>query len=339
MSRTISRRTVSARRGRHDGAAVARVASAWARTVAVRSGTPRVSEALCRAVHGQRHQRQSLVGPRQRRRDEAEQVAAAARAVEEEDQRHQRPVQQAGRRHGHPPGTDRQPAVGRADPEGRHRQGRDHDGSGARQSHRPGDAAIEHRAGVRAADDRLSRDEFLDGLQLAHLVAERRFAGAERGLSVARVRQPVRESRQPALSEHPRSREGPRGHAEPAGERDRQGQARRVPDQRARSREAHRAHARGEGRGRRTGQAQEPPGVRDGSSAERPAGGSARAHAADVRHHRARVPDRQDARGVAAAGARPVVALLSRSSMCATAITARRTTICPTATSGSRASI
>ena len=35
-------------------------------------------------------------------------------------------------------------------------------------------AQSEHRAGLRAADDRLSRDQLLDGLQLAHLVAERR---------------------------------------------------------------------------------------------------------------------------------------------------------------------
>ena len=45
--------------------------------------------------------------------------------------------------------------------------------------------------------------------------------------------------------------------------------------------------------------------------AERPARGSSRAHAADVRRHRARVSDRQDARGLAAARARPLGALLS----------------------------
>ena len=33
-------------------------------------------------------------------------------------------------------------------------------------------AAAQHRAGVRAADDRLPRDQFLDGVQLAHLVAD-----------------------------------------------------------------------------------------------------------------------------------------------------------------------
>ena len=83
---------------------------------------------------------------------------------------------------------------------------------------------------------------------------------------------------------------------EPPGQRDRQGQAGRVPDQRARGREARRAHARGEGQRRRSREAQEPPGVHDGTPGERPARGHARAHAADVRHHRAGLPDRQDAR-------------------------------------------
>ena len=44
---------------------------------------------------------------------------------------------------------------------------------------------------------------------------------------------------------------------------------------------------------------QEPSGLHDGPPGERPAGRSARARPADVRHHRHRVPDRQDARGVA----------------------------------------
>ena len=53
------------------------------------------------------------------------------------------------------------------------------------------------------------------------------------------------------------------------------------------------------------------PVVHDGPAGERPAGRSARTHAADVRHHRHRVPDRQDARRDAAAGARPFGAVLS----------------------------
>ena len=68
--------------------------------------------------------------------------------------------------------------------------------------------AAEPGPGLRAADHRLSRDEFLDGLQLAHLLAERDLAGADGGLSVAGVRQPVRQPRQPAEQEHPRPRAG-----------------------------------------------------------------------------------------------------------------------------------
>ena len=52
--------------------------------------------------------------------DEARQEPVAARAVEEEDQRHQRPLQQALDRPGHPPRADRQPALRRAD----HSEGR-----------------------------------------------------------------------------------------------------------------------------------------------------------------------------------------------------------------------
>ena len=93
----------------------------------------------------------------------------------------------------------------------------DHAGSGhPRRHHRrsddreprgSGNAAAEHRARVRAADDGLPRDQLLDGLQLAHLVAERRLAGAQRGVPRARVRHAVREPRQRPQPQHPRSRE------------------------------------------------------------------------------------------------------------------------------------
>ena len=103
--------------------------------------------------------------------------------------------------------------------------------------------AAEPGAGLRAADHRLPRDELLDGLQLAHLLAERDLAGADGGLPVAGLRQPVRQPRQPAEPEHPRPRPGQAGEPEPAGQRERQGEARRVPDQRPRGREARRADA------------------------------------------------------------------------------------------------
>ena len=57
------------------------------------------------------------------------------------------------------------------DSEGTDRQGGDHRRPGSRQPRGPGHAAVEHRAGVRAAGGRPSRDEFLDGLQLAYFVA------------------------------------------------------------------------------------------------------------------------------------------------------------------------
>ena len=55
----------------------------------------------------------------------------------------------------------------------------------------------------------------------------------------------------------------------------------------------------------------EPSRLHDGAPGQRPARRPARARAPDVRHHRHRVPDRQDARRVAAPGARPLGAVLS----------------------------
>ena len=71
---------------------------------------------------------------------------------------------------------------------------------GARQPPRRGDRPAQHGPGVRAADHRLPRDELLDGLQLAHLLAERHLAGADGGLPVARLRQPLRQPRQPSAT-------------------------------------------------------------------------------------------------------------------------------------------
>ncbi len=62
--------------------------------------------------------------------------------------------------------------------------------------------------------------------------------------------------------------------------------------------------------GGRPREAEEQAGLLDGPAAERPARRSPRAHAPDVRRHRARVSDRQDARRDPAARARPVGAVL-----------------------------
>ena len=134
----------------------------------------------------------------------------AARAAEEEGQRHQRALQQALDRPGHSSGANRKPALGRAHHKGPGHPRRHHRRPDDRQPRRPGNAAAQHRARVRAADDRLPRDELLDGVQLAHLVAERRLAGAERGVPGAGVRHAVREPRQRPQSQHPRSRQGKR---------------------------------------------------------------------------------------------------------------------------------
>ncbi len=100
---------------------------------------------------------------------------SAAGAVEAEDQRDRRPLHQGAHRPGHSSRADRQPALRRAHSEGRHHPFGRQRGSDDRQSRRPGHAAIQHRAGLRAADDRLPRDQFLPGLQLAHLLADARI--------------------------------------------------------------------------------------------------------------------------------------------------------------------
>ena len=111
---------------------------------------------------------------------------------------------------GHSPRADRQPALRRAHPEGRHHPFRHLDRSDDRQPSRRRHAAIEHRARLRAAHDGLSRNQLLAGLQLAHFLADAGFAGSRGTLPVARLRQPVRESRQPAQYQHSRPRERPR---------------------------------------------------------------------------------------------------------------------------------
>ena len=61
-------------------------------------------------------------------------------------------------------------------PQGRDSAFRHERGSDDRQHHRTGHCAIERGTGVRSADDRVSRDEFTDGVQFAHFVAKPGFA-------------------------------------------------------------------------------------------------------------------------------------------------------------------
>ena len=211
-----------------------------------------VPEAVRRAVHGLRRQPDPLVGegPGDAGMELGpclEPLAPLTAKINVD----QRPVQQArdGRRH--PSRPDRQHPLRRGAPEGGRAEGRHQHRPGARQAPGRGDRAAEHGPGLRAADHRLPRDELLDGLQLAHLLAERDLAGADGGLPLAGLRQPLRQPRQPAQPEHPRPRpRGGRG-PEPAGQLRRPGQARRVPHERPRGREARRADAGREGNGRR----------------------------------------------------------------------------------------
>ena len=98
----------------------------------------------------------------------------AAGAAQGQDERHQRPVQQDATGVGIHPGQTGNILSGAPLPEGRRAARRHQHGPGARQPPRRGDRAAEHGPGLRAADHRLPRDELLDGLQLAHLLAERR---------------------------------------------------------------------------------------------------------------------------------------------------------------------
>ena len=90
----------------------------------------------------------------------------------------------------------------------------------------------------------------------SHISWQRRgLAGADGGLSVARLRQPLRQPGEPAHPEHPRPRQGARRRPEPPGEPRRPGEARRVPHQRPRGGNPGRAHPRDEGQRPTTGPA------------------------------------------------------------------------------------
>ena len=199
--------------------------------------------------------------------------------------------------------------------------------------------AVEHRAGLRAADDGLSRNQFLDGLQLAHLVAERRIRrcrtrctrrwpsttlfenrGSLRNMSIldrvkdeaASLSKKISSSDKAKLDEYLTS-------------------VREVET-------ARRAHAQEQGQRRDLAKQKNRPVF----TMDRPANGlpeDLREHAApDVRHHRHRVPDGQDARRLAAAGPRSFGALLSVPGRQQRPSRAPRTTTPSTATNASRGS-
>ena len=308
--------------------------SGWGADSPLRRAPRRVPQALRGPLHGQRHQPQELVRQGVGRRHGAEQEPRTPRPVPVPAERHLRPVQQARHRRRHPPRPDRQHPVGGRPAKGGRAARRRQRGSGARRPLRGGDRPAEPRAGLRAADHRLPRDELLDGLQLAHLLARRQLAGADGGLPVAGLRQSLRQPGQPPHAQHPRPRQGAGRGPRPPGQPRRPRQARRVPDQRARRGEARRAHLRRQGPGRRKGARPRPAPNHNEAPRRRAAGGHPRAHAAHGRHRRAGLPDRQDARRHAALVPRPVRPLLSVPRRVARPTTRPRTTTIPTLTSG-----
>ena len=127
------------RRRRHDGPALAGIASGLGQRAGRRHGAAAPPQAVRRPVHGQRHQPEELVGEGRRRGHGAEQEPRAAGAASAAAERHLRPVQQARDRRRHPPGTDRQHPVGRRAAEGGRAARRRQHGPGARRPPRRGD--------------------------------------------------------------------------------------------------------------------------------------------------------------------------------------------------------
>ena len=193
----------------------------------------------------------------------------------------------------------------------------------------------EHGPRLRAADHRLPRDELLDGVQLAHLLAESRprrcrWRSTRRSPSTAcsttaaasgtRASWTASARRPPGLSR--RVSAGDRAKLDEYLTSVREVE-RRVAPMRA---EKAAADARADDQG-----TADPD---DAPARQRPAGGHPRAHAADVRPDRHGVPDRQDADRHAPALPRHLGPLLSRSSTSERRTTGPRTTTDRQPTSG-----
>ena len=221
-----------------------------------------VPQAVRGAVHGQRHQRPPLVGQGRRRRDGAGQEPGAAGAVQGQAELHHRPVQQAvDRAWASTPGR---PATScRAC---RCRRGRCSRAASAWTRCWPATSAQDTMQpsmvlGCEQPNTGYHETNFSMAYSSHISWSTPALAGADGGLPLAGLRQPVREPGQPAHPEHPRpgARSRPRG-LQPPGQRQRPRQAGRVPDQRARGGKAGGAHARRQGTGRRPGQAPGPAG-------------------------------------------------------------------------------
>ena len=166
----------SAASGVDDGAAVARVDPGLGRRPPIAGGAPApLPEALRRAVHGQRHQPGPLVGQGRRRRRWS---WARASSRWRRSRRKINVVNGLFNKHatgvGIHPGQTGNILSGAPLQKGAELNGgisidqvlANHIGEET--------VAAQPGAGLRAADHRLPRDQLLDGLQLAHLLAERR---------------------------------------------------------------------------------------------------------------------------------------------------------------------
>ena len=175
---------VPPRRGRHDGPAVARVGPRLGRRRDGRRRARALPEAVRRPVHGLRRQPDQLVGQGRRRRrwssgrawSRWRPLKAKINVVNGLFNKHATGV-------GIHPGQTGNILSGAALQKGAELKGGISVDQDARQAPGRGDRPAEHGPGLRAADHRLPRDELLDGLQLAHLLAERDLAGADGGLS------------------------------------------------------------------------------------------------------------------------------------------------------------
>jgi hypothetical protein len=156
--------------------------------------------------------------------------------LKHEDQRDQRPVQQAGRRHGHSSRPDRQPAVRRADSEGTRSPGRasrwircSRTVSARRRRSASLVLACEPPAtGCHETNFSMAYSSHISWQSAGSPVPNDVSSVAARSTALFDNRGQLR------ASEHPRSRERCAPQPAPLGQRDRQRDARRVPDQRPR---------------------------------------------------------------------------------------------------------
>ena len=289
----------------------------WLESLPVWGDEPRGSEAPAkrsgaagRALLGQRLSQQGVVGQGEGSEMELGKVLAPLDRLPREDALHPRPVQRRSAEGEHPQLADRQPAFRRAaglrrrDPVGHEHR------SAARAALRPLDQSAEPRSRLREVEP-VGAQELLDALQLAHFVELADDAHAAGALSRAGLRPPVQRRSPAGRQERARRRARRRHRSAPADQQHRSAQARRISRLGSRRRAADRAtparRASCRAGGRRSPS-------RTSRARRRHPAGHRRAHAADVRHPRARLPDRHHAHLHAQAEQRSLARCGSRTS-------------------------